>query len=313
MSVFTPINEHQLGAFLKNYPVGELQGYCGIEAGITNSNFFVDTDSGRYVLSIVEHETHADVEWFMQLLSFLHRKNIPCAKPVQATSGDYTLELADKPATLVQCLNGADKAYVDESDCAALGKVLANLHVSCRDYPSTRKDSRGNSWREATATKIRNKLSSEDRDLLDVKMSQDYQSLLAALPGSVIHADLFRDNVLFANDKVSGIIDFYYACNGCMLYDLGITFNDWCRDDNMEVNPERARALLGGYESVRPLRTMERELWPEAIECSALRFWLSRQHDLHFPVAGMMTFTKDPKPLEKILRESPVTYVDLSL
>ncbi len=316
MSVFTKINSQQLEAFLKSYPVGTLSGFTGIEAGITNSNFFVDTDTGRYVLTIVEHEHHDDVEWFMQLLAYLHSNNIPCALPVKANNS-YTSTLAEKPATLVECLQGAEKVIVNPDDCHAIGQVMAQFHTSCEDYKTTRQDSRGAEWRAQIAEKVDGKISDKERRLLNELMQASSSASLDALPASVIHADLFRDNVLFYENsnhagaaRISGIIDFYYACNGCMLYDLAITFNDWCRDENGTIERENAKALLQGYESVRPLQAAEQHAWPDAVRCAALRFWLSRLHDLHYPPEALMTYTKDPAPYEKILTESPPNYID---
>lgn len=312
MSVFTSIDMPQLAAFLKNYSVGEPSAFTGIEAGITNSNFFIDTETGRYVLTIVENESFTDVEWFMQLLAYLHQNAIPCAAPMQANNGSYTKPLAMKPATIVQCLQGSDKTKVSSSDCNALGKVLASFHKSCQNYTLKRKDSRGPEWRTATAEKVRGKLNIEAQALLDKHMQADYAATLSSLPGSVIHADLFKDNVLFDGDDISGIIDFYYACNGCMLYDLAITFNDWCRDETTQINLDLARALISGYHSVRPLEPAEFTHWPEAMYCAALRFWLSRLSDLHFPPDAVTTYTKDPAPLQKILSSPPPDIVDLT-
>ena len=312
MSVFTSVDTDQLNDFLKNYPAGSLQSFKGIEAGITNSNFFVNTDTDRYVLTIVEQESHTDVEWFMQLLAYLHTRNIPCALPLKSSSGHYTQTLANKPATLVECLQGADKTSVTDNDCESIGKVLANFHVSCRDYSLKRTDSRGAAWREETALKVRGRLDAKNKNLLDEQMQSGYAELCDTLPASVIHADLFRDNVLFANDSISGIIDFYYACNGCMLYDLAITFNDWCRNDATDTDISKARALFKGYESVRPLEAAEKTAWPAIVSCAALRFWLSRLADLHFPPDALMTYTKDPGPFQSMLSEPSCSYVEIT-
>jgi len=312
MSVFTTIDMQQLRDFLKNYAVGNPQSFTGIEAGVTNSNFFIDTDTGRYVLTIVEHESPDDVEWFMQLLAYLCDNKIPCARPLEANTGTYTNTLANKPATVVECLMGADKTAVTPEDCHAIGQVLAGFHTSCEHYSQKRNDSRGKQWREQTAAKVRGRLNPQDQELLDRQMSAGYAEIMDQLPQSVIHADLFRDNVLFNGEDISGIIDFYYACNGSMLYDLAITFNDWCRDQSTAIDRDRAHALLKGYEKIRPLESAESNKWPEAIKCAALRFWLSRLHDLHFPPDALMTFTKDPTPLRKILVENSAPYVDFT-
>lgn len=317
MSVFTSIDMPQLEAFLKAYPVGTPVGFTGIEAGITNSNFFVDTqstsdDTIRYVLTIVEHESFTDVEWFMKLLAYLYDNQIPCAMPLQSSSGSYTSPLAGKPATVVQCLNGSEKKVVSAAHCYAIGQVLARFHKNCQSYTLERKDSRGAPWRAETAAKVRSVLEPADAQLLDEHMGADYAQTLDNLPQSVIHADLFKDNVLFEDNHISGIIDFYYACTGCMLYDLAITFNDWCRKDTTAIDTDLAGALLSGYESVRTLQPAERESWPAALRCAALRFWLSRLLDLHYPPEALMTFTKDPAPFRKILTETSHEYVDLT-
>ena len=312
MSVFTSIDSQQLETFLSAFPVQGLIDFNGIEAGITNSNFFVDAQCGCYVLTIVEHESNDDVEWFMRLLAFLHQNNIPCAKPIVSKTGEYTKALAGKPATLVERLSGKEITKVSTDNCHQIGQVLAQLHVSCLDYSSHRADSRGPEWRDQTAQKIRIRLDHEDKQLLDEKMNTEFVQTMQRLPGSVIHADLFRDNVLFDDGKIGGIIDFYYACTGCMLYDLAITFNDWCRDENTSVDLKKADALLKGYEKIRALTDAERDAWPLVVQCAALRFWLSRVHDFHFPYAGVITSVHNPQPFKKILLERSASYVDLT-
>jgi len=265
MSVYTSIDKPQLEMFLANYPVDKLIEFTGIEAGITNSNFFVTTQTSQYVLTIVEHESAEDVEWFMQLLGFLHKSHIPCAEPIAANTDRYTQVLAGKPATLVEKLSGDEKVNVHADDCYEIGSVLAQLHVSCKNYPSKRLDSRGQPWHQQTADKVSSRLSKEDEQLLTSKMNESFIEKLSTLPSSVIHADLFRDNVLFDNGKISGIIDFYYACNDC-----------------------------------------------KAVQRAALRFWLSRLHDWHFPIDGLLTSAHDPAPLKSILNERTPEFGDLT-
>lgn len=301
MSVYTSITREDLVAFLARYSAGELDSFCGIQSGITNTNYFVDTSTDRYVLTIVEHETAEDVEWFMQLLGFLNDAKIPCAEPLPASAGYYTSTLRGKPATLVQRLEGKEKDKVRSDDCYLIGETLARMHLACRDYQPQRHDSRGQQWREKTARQVKPKLSSEQKELLDRAMSSDR---LDTLPRSIIHADLFRDNVLFEHNRIGGIIDFYYACNGCMLYDLAIVYNDWCRDESSLVIDSNAGALLAGYQSRRQLESDEQNAWPEAIKIAALRFWLSRLQDMHFPMEGSMTFIKDPAAFQRILEQT---------
>lgn len=304
MSVFTSITSPQLEIFLQAFNVGELKNFTGIQAGITNTNYFVDTTTGRYVLTIVENESAADVEWFMQLLDFLYQAKIPCAQPLKSDTGHYTGTLANKPATLVNCLPGADKTAVNPADCQMLGKQMAEMHLACRNYPSARIDSRGAAWRDSTSAQVLDRLNQHDSTLLNRELALQHKGLLDTLPRSIIHADLFRDNVLFDGDKISGIIDVYYACDGCMLYDLAIAYNDWVRHPTGEIDADRAIALLQGYESVRPWHDSEKNAWPVAVRAAALRFWLSRLQDLHFPPDGAITHTKDPAIFQTILDNS---------
>ncbi len=300
MSVYTTISQDDLQDFLAQYPTGRLESYCGIQSGITNTNYFVDTDTGRYVLTIVEHETAEDVEWFMQLLSFLNSARLPCAEPLLADSGNYTSTLYGKPATLVRCLAGSEKTEVGPKDCRLIGEMLAKMHTACRDYQPLRSDSRGVQWRERTAQQVLPKLNNHHRALLLDAMAT---KTLDMLPRSIIHADLFRDNVLFDNDAIGGIIDFYYACDGCMLYDLAIVYNDWCRDDTGKVIDSNANALLEGYQLLRPFEHNEQVAWHDALKTAALRFWLSRLQDMHFPQEGSLTFIKDPDTYLRIVTQ----------
>lgn len=301
MSVFTTISNSQLEPFLRHYNVGALKSFTGISAGITNTNYFVDTSTGRYVLTIVEHESADDVEWFMQLLGFLYHADIPCAEPLKADNNQYTGNLAGKPATLVNFLNGSDKTEVTAADCRTLGKQIARMHLACRNYTPHRADSRGPQWHASTAYQVQEHLTPQQRSLLSRELTLQSHGLLHTLPRSVIHADFFKDNVLFNGDSISGIIDVYYACDGCMLYDIAIAYNDWCREADGSIEHNRASALLEGYQSVRPWHHCEHHAWTTAIRAAALRFWLSRLQDMHFPPNGAITHTKDPAMFQTIL------------
>ncbi len=304
MSVFTTITHTQLDTFLQQFSVGALKQFSGIQAGITNTNYFVDTSTGRYVLTIVEHESATDVEWFMQLLNFLHQSDIPCAQPVKSNTGQYTRTLCNKPATLVNRLRGADKAEVTSTDCLIMGEQMAKMHLACRNYRSARIDSRGAAWHDATSKQVLSQLDPRYQSLLQRELAVQNKRTLDTLPRSVIHADLFRDNVLFDGNQISGIIDVYYACDGCMLYDIAIAYNDWCRHSDGQIDASRAAALLKGYESVRPWHDSEKKAWPTAIRAAALRFWLSRLQDFHFPADGTLTHIKNPAIFQTILENS---------
>ncbi len=301
MSVYTPIGHEELAAFLRAYDVGELVAYEGIQDGIENTNYFVDTTAGRYVLTLFEWLPEADLPWFLDLMAFLAERGIPCAHPVADRAGSYLRRLKGKPAALVQRLEGRSVPQPSEAHCRAIGTALARMHLAGQDFPRERANDRGPRWWRETVDRLRGRIDADDLTILEAELR--FQSLyrFQDLPRGVVHADLFRDNALFVGERLTGIIDFYYACNDVLLYDVAVTVNDWCSDAAGRLEPARTRALIGAYERVRPLTAIERGAWPAMLRAAALRFWLSRLHDLHFPRPGEITHTKDPDVFRRIL------------
>lgn len=303
MSVFTTVSPEQLRGWLARYPtVEELRGLQGISAGITNTNYFVDTRDGRYVLTLFEHNRPEELPYYLELMAFLAQRGIPCPKPVADAGGGFVNSLNGKPAALVSRLKGAVLEHPQPQHCREVGTFLARLHLAGRDYPAVMPNPRGAQWRLDTARKVMPKLSTEDRALLADELV--YQAGLAwnTLPQGVIHADLFRDNVLFDGDKLGGAVDFYYACNDALAYDLAIAVNDWCVNAEGALEANRTDALLSAYQQARPLLETEKQAWNGLLRAGALRFWLSRLHDYHFPKTGEMTFAKNPEHFKQILQ-----------
>ncbi len=301
MSVFTSINEATLARFLANYRLGRLLSFAGIPSGITNTNYYVTTECGEYVLTIFEQLTAAEIPFFLELTAFLAERAIPCAHPVQDNRGSYLGQLHERPAALVQRLRGDSVESPDAAQCAAVGHVLAQLHLTGRGFPRSRATDRGPQWWEATTHTLADRVSTPDAALLQAELEYQSRHLATDLPHGVIHADLFRDNVLFQSGRVSGLIDFYYACTDALLFDLAVTVNDWCIEANGGLDHGRVRSLLQAYDAQRRLTPAERAAWPAMLRAAALRFWLSRLHDLHFPPAGEITHTKDPDELKQML------------
>ncbi|MDX1497764.1 MAG: homoserine kinase [Salinisphaeraceae bacterium] len=308
MSVYTAVSEAELLAFLADYPVGELRGFEGISAGIENTNYFVDTTDGRWVLTLFERAAEEDLPWFLGLMDHLAHRGVPSASPLADHRGRLLTRLNGKPAALVHRLDGAHVMQPTPAHCGELGRVLAEMHQAGQSFKYERQDCRGQRWRQQTAEQVLPKLSSDDAALLEDEMAFQAAHLNRQLPEGVIHSDLFRDNVLFHEDRLSGLIDFYFACNGELLYDLAITANDWCLMQQDADAPARYQALIAGYAEVRPFTEEEIAAWPLMLRAGTLRFWLSRLFDLHFPRDGEMTQTKDPDEFRDLLlrhREQP--------
>jgi homoserine kinase type II len=301
MSVFTPVSRQQLDDFLGHFDCGELKDFAGISAGIENSNFFVTTTSGHYVLTLFETLTLDELPFFLDLMAYLAEHGLPSAHPLADASGSYLRVLNDRPAALVQRLRGASVDRPDVGHCRAVGDMLGRLHTVGLGFPEQRRNNRGAAWRQQARDRLRGHLADDDQILLDDELAWQQSHDDAGLPAGVIHADLFRDNVLFDGNELSGLIDFYYACNDTFLYDLAVTVNDWCSDDDGALESSRTRALLQAYHQQRPLSPRERDAWPGSLRAAALRFWLSRLHDAHFQREGEITHTKNPREFRRIL------------
>lgn len=302
MSVFTPVSEAQMRDFLQCYALGELRGLKGIEEGIENSNFFLTTTTGEYVLTLFERTPEADLPYFLGVMAHLSQAGIPSAQPQLRRDGDILGRLNGRTAAIVERLEGRGVERPSASQCASLGRVLAQLHRAGGNYPGHRPNCRGPVWWTDAAESLRGHLDAAAQALLDDEIAWQASIDDAALPGGVIHADLFRDNALFAGERLSGLIDFYYACNDAWIYDLAVCLNDWVLNVSDGPDPATADALLQAYAAERAFDPVEHALWPAKLRAAALRFWVSRLLDWHFPRAGELTYAKDPAEFERILR-----------
>jgi len=304
LSVFTPVSQGQLAAWLRSYAVGAPSALEPIEAGIENTNFFVTTTQGRYVLTLFERLRADELEFCIGLMAHLARHGIPCPAPIADLDDRYLSVLNGKPAALVTRLEGRSVEHPGAAECAELGAVLARMHLAARSYAGALDNPRGAAWRRATAAQVRPFLGAADAKLLDAELGFQEAAVLAALPRGAVHADLFRDNALFRGGRISGIVDFYFAGVECLLYDVAVCVNDWCLVDpaaDRRLDEARTRALLGAYRAVRPLGEPERAAWPALLRAAALRFWLSRLHDFHLPRAGELVRVHDPEHFRDIL------------
>ncbi|RXZ43724.1 homoserine kinase [Crenobacter cavernae] len=303
MSVYTSVGEAELAAWLTRYSIGQLKSLKGIAAGITNTNYFVDTTHGRYVLTLFEVLALDELPYYLELMSHLARHGVACPAPIADSTDSYASLLAGKPACLVTCLTGSEVGAPSSAQCQAVGEMLAAMHEAGNTFPKRMDNPRGPAWWSATAAGLYGEMDASDAASLHEEVAFQERYRFAHLPTGVVHADLFRDNVLLDGERVAGFIDFYYACNDVLLYDVAIALNDWARGEDGNIDDDKARALLAGYQSVRPLTGDERAAWPSMLRAAGLRFWVSRLLDFYRPQAGEMTYTKDPKVFQKVVEE----------
>lgn len=305
MAVFTPVSEAQLEAWLSQYDVGRLLDARGIAQGIENTNYFVDTEGGAWVLTLIERIPPADVPFYLRLMKHLAQHGIPCPEPATDRSGRLWSMLNGKPATLVTRLPGHQVEHPDATHCATVGGLLARMHLAARDFGPAPANPRGLAWWPTAFAAVGGEVTPAEADIIRDEIAAQQAFARGAdwqrLPQSPVHADCFRDNVLFDPEAGPGVIDFYFACEDKWLFDLAVACNDWCVEPDGELDAGRTEALLSGYQSVRALHAVERAAWPMMLRAAALRFWLSRLYDHYLPRDAEVLSPKDPRWFEQIL------------
>lgn len=298
MAVYTEVSPGALAAFLADYDLGEPLALVGIEEGVENSNFRLETTLGRFILTIYERRVDpADLPYFLGLMLHLAEHGLPCPLPVRARDGGLLRRLAGKPAAIVSWLEGRSLRRIEPRHCEAVGGALAALHLAGRGFPLHRANALGPAgWRRLAASTAER--AHEVREGLGELVAAELAALERAwphdLPSGVIHADLFPDNVFFEDERVSGLIDFYFACDDLLAYDLAICLNAWCFENDGACNVTKARALLTGYRARRPLEPGEIAALPVLARGAALRFLLTRLYDWLNQVPGALVRPKDP-------------------
>ncbi|MEO7403854.1 MAG: homoserine kinase [Burkholderiales bacterium] len=303
MAVFTTVTPNEASEWLRPFGVGALTDLQGIASGIENTNYFVTTTQGRYVLTIFEKLTADELPFYLGLMRHLAAHALPCPAPFATSAGQLFILLKGKPAALVSRLAGSSVLAPNAAHCAAVGATLAQMHVAGSDYTTLHENPRGPKWWHATAPKVMPFLDAERQALLTTELAQQASHRSDDLPRGPIHADLFRDNVLFDGLKVGGLIDFYFAGLDAFLYDVAITLNDWCIDlPTGRIDAARASALLTAYAATRPFSGAERAAWPTMLRAAALRFWLSRLYDFYLPRPGELIHAHDPEHFCRVLK-----------
>jgi len=301
MSVYTKVTEPQLASWLKAYSVGAPVELKGITSGIENTNYFVTTTHGRYVLTLFERLPAKDLPFYLGLMAHLARHGIPCPSPIADRRNRLLSALNGKPAALVTRLPGATITAPTAVHCAEVGAVLADMHVAAQSYPGSLENPRGPRWWREAAHEVLPFLDEPRRRLLESELEFQFRDRLRDLQRGPVHADLFRDNVLFDGGRIGGVIDFYFAGVDAWLFDVAVALNDWCVEADGALDRARADAFLGAYHAVRPFTAVERDAWPVMLRAAALRFWLSRLYDFHLPRPGELVHAHDPEHFRRIL------------
>jgi homoserine kinase type II len=304
MSVYTAVTADDLDAWLTRYTVGALTEHSPIAAGIENTNYFVTTERGRFVLTLYERLPAEDLPFYLNLMAHLARAGVEVPAPIPDRTGAFYSLLNGRPAGLVRRIDGAPVDAPSPAHCASVGNALARLHCASQTYRARLTNRRGPAWWRQAARAVRPFITPEQNELLatEVKFQTGFGKV--KLPKGAIHGDLFCDNVLFAGECVAGIIDFGFAATDFFAYDLAIAVNDWCVDGNADgaLDAGRVATMVRAYHAVRPLTDDERVQWPALLRAAALRFWVSRLYDLHLPRPGELTHAHDPAPFERVLR-----------
>jgi homoserine kinase type II len=306
MAVYTDVTDEEINEFLAGYDLGTLLSYKGIAEGVENSNFLLHTSKGYFILTLYEKRVAAaDLPFFLNLMEHLAARGLTCPQPVRGRSGETLGRLAKRPAAIVTFLDGVWIRRPSAAHCGAVGTALAELHLAGADFGMTRRNGLSvEGWRplfEVAAARA-NTVASGLRDTIATELARLERDWPRDLPQGVIHADLFPDNVFFIGARLSGLIDFYFACTDALAYDVAVCLNAWCFEPDLAYNVTKGRALLHGYMRKRPLSAPETAALPMLCRGAALRFLLTRLVDWLSVPPGALVRPKDPLEYYRKLR-----------
>ena len=314
MAVFTTLTPEDVGAALSEFDIGELTALEPIAGGIENTNYFLDTTRGRWVLTVFERLLPEQLPFHLELCEHLKSHGTPVAAPVRNRAGSLFSILKGKPFAIANRLKGQSVVDVTPAECADMGRVLAHMHEAALSFKPFQENLRGPQWWKAVVPQLAPHLPADVRTMLEDELAHQLavfdDPAFAALPVAACHCDLFRNNAMIEGHgtpeaHVCGVFDFYFA--GCtpILYDIAVTVNDWCTDfadPAFHLEAAKTRAFLEGYASVRPFTAEDGRRWPDMLRAAALRFWISRLYDVHMPRQASLLTPHDPTYFEKILR-----------
>jgi homoserine kinase type II len=307
MAVYTEVSQKEASSLFKALGLGTLSTLKGASGGIENTNYFATTDVGDYVLTLFERLTFEQLPFYLNLMKHLAANGIPVPDPAADSRGEILHTLHNKPTAVVNKLRGKSQLQPTTAHCTAVGHMLARMHAAAQSFNEQQPNLRGLAWWNDTVPVVLPFLTAGQHGLMQGELA--YQNHIAAssayrgLPQGAIHGDLFRDNVMFEGDELTGFFDFYFAGTDSLLFDISVCLNDWCVDlPTGQHHAERAGAFLAAYQSVRPLTAAERSLLPAMLRAGALRFWLSRLWDFYLPREAAVLQAHDPEHFERVLR-----------
>ena len=298
MAVYTKLEHQEVRQFLEQYNINNFKDYKGITEGVENTNYLIKTSEQDYILTIYEKRVDEnDLPFFIKLLSYLSENKFPCPKPIANKNNEKINRIKNKNAALVTFLNGQSKNKITSEECFEIGKITAQLHEITKKFDINRKNNLSiENWESIFEKTIKQKI---DLDESIIKKTKNYLNFLKDkwpknLPQGIIHADLFPDNIFFTNNKVSGIIDFYFACNDFFAYEIAICINSLCFDNNSTFNMTKAKNLIDGYTYIRTLSEDEKKYLPILSMGAAMRFFLTRLYDFYHTDNKADVKIKDP-------------------
>ncbi len=310
MAVFTDVSEQQVVLLLQEYDLGDFVSVRGIVSGIENSNFYLDTSVGKYVLTVFERLTEQQIPYYLELTHHIYKKGLLVSGPIPTKDGRLSTHVSGKPCSIAPCIPGEYIPNPNVDACAQMGKFLAKMHLAVADFALTQENTKGlEFWLESyplikpyIPADVAELLGNEISRMQEVFGSEQYKKL----PSGAVHADLFRNNALIelkdGNQQLAGVIDFYFACNAPFLYDLAVAVNDWCVNlDTGDFIEDKVHSFINSYNSVVPLGKEDRAMWQDMLCAAALRFWVSRLYDFYLPRQASLLKPHDPKHFEKIL------------
>ncbi len=303
MSVYTKITKDALTDHLRNYSIGKVKDFEGISDGIENTNYLLSTEQGEYIFTIFENLDKKRVEEYLEFMNHLNNADFRCAHVEVTNNNKLSTSILNKPSAIIEKLSGKSILNANTNHCHQIGELLSEFHNKSLSFSIPLRDSRDMHWKIKTYEKLSEVINKSQKELIKeaIELNKSFEKL--DLPIGKIHADLFKDNVLFDKDLVSGMIDFYYSCDGFFLYDIGVVANDWCVNEGGVIDQSKLVEFIDGYQKNRKISAKEKNNFAIALCAAALRFYLSRLHDLHFPKIGEMTHIKDPSIFENILSD----------